>query len=111
MGAGGRLKKERIYILHAYMLSHFSPVQLFVTLWTVAHQSPLSMGFSRQEYWSGLPCPPPGNLPHPGIELASLMSPALSGGFFTTSTTWETHLYTYMLRANLHCCRAETNKT
>ena len=46
------------------------------------------MGFSRQEYWSGLPCPPPGDLPAPGIEPASLMSPALTGGFFTTSTAW-----------------------
>ena len=46
-------------------------------------------GFSRQEYWSGLPCPPPGNLPKPGIEPTSLMSPALTGGFFTTSATWE----------------------
>ena len=57
--------------------------------WTVAHQTPLFMGFSRQEYWSGLPCPPLGNLPHPGIEPATLMSPALAGGFLTTSTTWE----------------------
>ena len=47
------------------------------------------MGFSRQEYWSGLPCPPPADLPDPGIEPVSLMSPALAGGFFTTSTTWE----------------------
>ena len=54
-----------------------------VTPWTVAHQAPLSMGFSRQEYWSGLPCPPPGDLPNPGIEPASLMSPALAGRFFT----------------------------
>ena len=69
------------------MLSRFSPAQLFVTLWTVAHQAPLSMGFSRQEYWSGLLCPPPGTLPHPGIELASLKSPALAGGFFTASAT------------------------
>ena len=52
-------------------------VWLFVTPWTVAHQAPLSMGFSRQEYWSGLPCPPPGDLPKPGIEPGSLMSPAL----------------------------------
>ena len=50
------------------MLSCFSHVQLFVILWTVDCQAPLSMGFSRQEYWSGLPCPPPGNLPHPGTE-------------------------------------------
>ena len=69
------------------MLSNFSHVQLFVTLWTVAQQGPLSMGFSRQEYWSGLPCPPPGDLPDPGIEPASRMSPGLAGGFFTASTT------------------------
>ena len=59
------------------------------TLWTVARQPPLSMGFSRQEYWSGLPCPPPGDLPHAGIKPASLISSALTGGFFTTSSTWE----------------------
>ena len=47
------------------------------------------MQFSRQEYWSGLPCPPPGNLSNPGIESAFLTSPALAGGFFTTSATWE----------------------
>ena len=48
------------------------------------------MGFSRQEHWSGWPCPPPGDLPDPGIEPVSLKSPALAGGFFTTSATWET---------------------
>ena len=58
--------------------------------WTVAHQSPLSMGFSRQEHWSGLPCPPPGDLPQPEIEPTSLVSLALGGRFFTTSATWET---------------------
>ena len=57
---------------------------------TVAHQAPLSMGFSRQEYWSGLPVPPPGDLPNPGIEPTSLRSPASAGGFFTASATWET---------------------
>ena len=51
------------WIKNACMLSHFSHVQLFATLWTVAHQAPLSMGFSRQDHWSGLPCPPPGDLP------------------------------------------------
>ena len=71
------------------VLSHFSHVQLLETPWTVALQAPVSMGFSRQEYWSVLPCPPPGNLPHPGIEPASFMSPALAGKFFSTSTTWE----------------------
>ena len=70
-------------------LNHFSHVQLFETLWTVSHQARLSMGFSRQEYWNGLPCPPPGYLPDPGIKPMSLISPALAGGFFTTSTTWE----------------------
>ena len=54
------------------MLSHFSPVRLFVTLWTVACQAPLSMGFSRQEYWSGQPFPSPGEFPNPGIEPVSL---------------------------------------
>ena len=71
------------------MLSRFSCVRVFATLWTIACQGPLSMEFSRQEYWSGLPCPPPGDLPDPGIWHVSLMSPALSGGFFTTSATWE----------------------
>ena len=61
-----------------------SGVQLFVTLWTVALQAPLSMEFSRQEYWSGLPFPPAGDLPDPGVEPRSLVSPALAGGFFTT---------------------------
>ena len=66
-------------------LSHFSQVLLFATLWTVACQAPLSIGFFRQEYWSGLPCHPPGDLPIPGIKPTSLMSPALAGGFFTTA--------------------------
>ena len=65
--------------------------QLFVTLGTVACQALLSIGFSRQEYWSELPCPPPGDLPDTGIKPVSLMSPALAGGFFTTSATWEAH--------------------
>ena len=66
-------------------------VQLFVTLWTVAGQAPVSMGFLRQEYQSGLPCSPPGDLPGPGIEPASLMSPVLGDRFFTTSATWKAH--------------------
>ena len=66
-----------------------SCVWLFVTPWTVAHQALLSMRFSRQEYWTGLPFPSPGNLSNPGIEPTSLMSSALAGGFFTTSTTLE----------------------
>ena len=60
-----------------------------VTLWTIACKARLSMGFSRQEYWSGLPCPTPGDLPNPGIKPVSLTSPALAGRFFITSATWE----------------------
>ena len=59
-------------------------VQLFLTPWTVACQAPLSMEFSMQEYWSGLPFPTPGDLPRLGIELRSPASPALAGGFFIT---------------------------
>ena len=59
-----------------------------MTLCTIARQVPLSMGFSRQECWSGLPRPPPGDLPDPGIEPVSLQSPKLTGGFVTTSATW-----------------------
>ena len=66
---------------------------LFATLWTTALQAPLSMGFSRQEHWSGLPCPPPGNLPDSGIEHGSLMSPAFAGGFFTTRATREAPIH------------------
>ena len=63
------------------------------TPWTVAcRQAPLSMGFSRQLYWSGLPCSPPRDLPETWIEPASLMSPVLAGGFFTTSATWQAHV-------------------
>ena len=65
------------------VLSHLAVVSNSVTQWIAAHQAPLSMGFSRQEYWSGLPCPPPGDLPDPGTESTSLMSPALAGVFFT----------------------------
>ena len=78
------------------MLSRLSHVQLFATLWTVACQAPLSKGFSRQEYWSGLPCPPPGDLPDPGTEPKSPMSPVLAGGFFIASTTWEALIYICM---------------
>ena len=70
------------------VLSCFSCVQLFATPWTVAHQVPLSMGFSKQQFWIVLPCPPPGDLPDPEIEP---VSPALSGGFFTTEPPRKPH--------------------
>ena len=72
--------------VHVYALSHD---QLFVTPWTAARQAPLFMGFSRQEYWSGLPFPPPGDLPDPGTEPKYLGSPVLVVGFFTNHVTWE----------------------
>ena len=76
----------RSWVYHAI---HFSRVWLFVTLCTIALQAPWSMEFSRQEFWSGLPCPSPGDLPDPGIEYVSLTSPVLVSRFFTTSATWE----------------------
>ena len=70
-------------------LCMLSLVLTFATPWTVAYQAPLSIEFSRQEYWSGLPFSPPGDLPNPGIKTMSFKSPALVGGFFTTSATRE----------------------
>ena len=77
------------FSMHAYMLSCFSCVRFFAILWTIAHQTPLSMGFPWQEYWCLLPCSPPGDLLDPGIEPVSLKSPALPGMLFTTRATWE----------------------
>ena len=76
------------------VLSHFSRLQLFVTLWIVAHQAPLSVGFSRQECWSEVPFPPPRDLPpcphpHQGIKPASVVSAALAMKVFTTRAIWE----------------------
>ena len=75
--------------MFVFTLSH---VQLFMTPWIIAHQAPLSMGLPRQEYWSGLPFPTPGNLPDPGIEPALLVSPLLAGGFFTTVSPGKSQL-------------------
>ena len=70
-----------------------SPVRFFATPQTIAHQGPLPMGFPRQEYWTGLPVLSPGDLPDPGIEPASSVSPSLAGGFFTTTPPGKpTHL-------------------
>ena len=71
------------------VLSHFCRVQLLTILWTVVPRAPLSVGFSRQAYWCGLPCSPPGDLSDPGMEPTTLTSPALAGGFFITSPTWK----------------------
>ena len=74
--------QSSIYSFLFCVLSHFSRVRLFATPWTVAHQTLLSMGFSRQEYWSGLPCPPPGDLPNPEVKPMCLTSAALVGEVF-----------------------------
>ena len=74
---------------------HAKSLQSFLSLcnlWSIAYQAPLSMELSRQEYWSVLPCPPPGDLPEPGTEPTFFMSSALAGGFFTTTVTWEAPL-------------------
>ena len=83
--------------IYLYVLTH---VHLFVTPWTLAHQALLSMEFFRQEYWSRSPFLAPQDFPHPGIKHAFPGSPALAGGFFTTSATWEgqnkhTHTHTH----------------
>ena len=80
-----------------------SSVRLFATPWTVAYQAPLFMGFSKQEYWSGLPCPPPGDHPDPGIESLSPVSPALAGGFFTAEPL-EKHFYCTDTTFSLSIC-------
>ena len=93
----------------------FSRVWLFMSPLTVAHQAPLSMEFSRQEYWSGLPFPTPGDLPDPETEPTSLMSPPLAGRFFTTSTTWEALIWGRMdsciCMVESLCCLPETITT
>ena len=75
-----------------HTLSHFSHVQLCVSPWTVARQAPLSVRFSKQDHWSGLPFPSPGDLRDPGTEPVSLTSPALAGRFFTTSAAWMSRM-------------------
>ena len=87
------------HFMYVCLLSRFSHVWLFETPWIAAHEGPLSMGFSKQEYWSGLPCPPPGDPPSAGFKPVSLTAPALAGGvgggrcIFTAKATWEAHFY------------------
>ena len=95
IGSGGSLRRESVRIglklvsiVSSIVCTH-SIVSDSATLWTVALQAPLSMGFSMQERWSGLPCSPPGDLTDPAIEPVSLVSPALAGIFFNTHVTWK----------------------
>ena len=88
--------RDLIKSLSLLLFSHLSLVQFFAILWTVAHQVPLSIGFSRQEYWSGLPCPPPGDLPNPGVKPKS---PALRSSL---------HLYNFYITSFIsHCFTSE----
>ena len=96
-----------IYIYIYAVLSHFICVRLCVTLWTVA-QAPLSMGFSRQKYWSGLPCSPLGDLPDSGIKPVSLTSPTLADRFFNTSTTCKAPLSYICIYISLCCSVAQS---
>ena len=88
-----------VLLLHVWLLScMLSRVWLFMTPWLIAHQAPLSMGFSRKDYWISLPFPTPGDLHEPGIELTSLVSPASAGRFFTI----ELWFYIY-LNSTIYC--------
>ena len=82
---------KNTYPIGLCMLSWFDHAWLFATLWTIADQAPLSMGFSRQEYCSGLQCPSPGDCPYSEIQPVSLGPPALAERFFTTTSIWEAH--------------------
>ena len=90
----GRTQVEALFNHVCYLNKLLQSCHLFEALWAVACQAPLSMGFSRKEYWSGLPFSPPGDRPDTGIEPTSPVSPALAGGFSVTSTTWEARLTT-----------------
>ena len=98
IGMGCHFLLQHIYVythicVCVCVCCHFSRVRFFATLWTVARQAPMSTGFSRQAYWSGLPCPPPGEYPYPGIKPLSLTSPALAGGLFTSSAISVLHTH------------------
>ena len=93
------IKHICVYIRLLLLLSRFRHVQLCVTPWTVAHQAPLSMEFSRQKYWSGLPHPPPGDLPNPGIEPKSFVLQADSIPLSHQGSPM--YMYTYM---NMYMC-------
>ena len=90
-------KVFQLYIIHVYILSRFSSVQLFATPWTVACQAPLSMEFFRQEYWSGLPCPPPGDLPDQGWNPRLLCVLHLQAGSLPLAPPGKPILYVYIL--------------
>ena len=93
------------------VLSHFNHVQFFATLWTVACHAPLSMGFSRQEYWSGLPCFSPGDLPNSGNRTFISTFPVLASRRFTTSAMWEAQLTNIYIKCKLIKCSSQKTYT
>ena len=107
-GGGGEreVQEGRDIYMHATYIypSVLSHARLFATPWTVAHPVPLSMEFSRQEYQSGLPFPPPGDPPDPGTEFTFLMSPALAGGFFTIPCGKPRYVYAAAAAKSLQSC-------
>ena len=94
--------KLRGFIVHCAQVQFLSQFQIFVTPWTVARQAPLSMGFSRQEHWSGLLCPPPRGLPDPGVKPMSVTSPASAGRFFTTGSVIPGSISQFLQRFESH---------
>ena len=96
------------YAIISVCVHVLSCILLFATPWIVDYQAPLSMRFSRQEYWRRLPCPPSGDLLDPGIEPTSLTSPAMAGGFFTTRTIWEAPTVIYYI-LNIKAINPETH--
>ena len=98
-----QMAKLHSFFMHACLLSCYVMSDSFVTPWTISHQVPLSMGFSRQEYWSKLPFPSPGDLPNLGIQPVSPVSPALAGGFLAPEPPgtshkkeWDIYIYIYI---------------
>ena len=106
-GLAIQIAKERSIFMYIFMRA--KSLQSCPTLWMVACQSPLSMGFSRQGYWSVLPCPPPGDLPNPGIKSVSLKCPASAGMFFTTSTTIRKPLCSMCVCVHIVCFSQEVH--
>ena len=100
----GLTESDMTHMRACCMLSHFSCVWLFASLWTEHCQAPLSMGFSGQESWSGLAFPPPGHLPDPEFKPVSVESSAMADGFFTSGATWEAQIA--HPKADRHKCRS-----
>ena len=103
------MRKKQSKVFLKLLFSCFNCVRLFSTPWTIACQAPLFMGFSSQDYWSGLPFPPPGHLPKPGIKPTYPVSPALAVGFFIIEPPEKRYVYMYRV-SNLGGTKQESEK-